>query len=49
MNVSVDPCQDFFSYACGGWIAKNPILPSTSKWSPFGKLDMDTNKLLQGI
>ncbi|XP_071521678.1 uncharacterized protein [Panulirus ornatus] len=23
MNTDVDPCQDFFQYACGGWIKDN--------------------------
>ncbi|CAH2220647.1 phosphate-regulating neutral endopeptidase [Pelobates cultripes] len=25
MNFSVDPCNNFFQYACGGWIQENPI------------------------
>ena len=25
MDPSVDPSQDFFNYANGGWIRKNPI------------------------
>ena len=25
LNQSVDPCEDFYQYACGGWMEKNPL------------------------
>ncbi|CAK5112653.1 unnamed protein product [Meloidogyne enterolobii] len=25
MNATVDPCDDFFEYACGNWIKQHPI------------------------
>ncbi|KIH67760.1 hypothetical protein ANCDUO_01903 [Ancylostoma duodenale] len=25
MNFTVDPCEDFFEFACGSWIATHPI------------------------
>ena len=25
MDTTADPCQDFFQFACGGWIKKNGI------------------------
>ncbi|KAG7208966.1 hypothetical protein KM043_015135 [Ampulex compressa] len=33
MNTSVDPCDNFFQYACGGWIAKNPVPEGLTRFS----------------
>ena len=32
MNRSVDPGVDFFEYANGGWLQRNPIPASESNW-----------------
>ena len=30
MDTTINPADDFFGYACGGWIKKNPI-PASEK------------------
>ena len=32
LNPLVKPDQDFFEYACGGWLKRNPIPASESNW-----------------
>ena len=49
MDKSVDPCTDFFTYSCGGWIKKNPIPPDQTSWSVYSKLDDDNKSILREI
>lgn len=49
MNASVDPCQDFFQYSCGRWLAENPVPGSTSRWSRFNGLRDGVNNITQTI
>src|ERR1700728_2266496 len=49
MDRAVDPCVDFYTYSCGGWVKKNPIPPDQSSWSTYGKLEDDNRSQLRSI
>ncbi len=38
LDKSASPCADFFQYATGGWVARNPIPPEQSRWGTFDAL-----------
>jgi len=38
VDKSLDPCNDFFEYACSKWIKANPIPPDQAGWGTFTML-----------
>ena len=49
LNRSIDPCVDFYTFSCGGWIRNNPIPADQSSWSVYSKLANDNMQFLWGI
>ena len=38
VDKSLDPCSDFFQYACSKWVKANPIPADQAAWGTFNKL-----------
>jgi putative endopeptidase len=49
MDTSVQPGVDFYRYANGKWLERNPIPPSESRWGAFSELAERNNQILYEI
>ena len=49
LDPTVSPKEDFFLYACGGWMKKNPLPAEYSRFGMFDKLRDNSREQLKDL
>src|SRR5690242_20199359 len=49
LDRAADPCVDFYQFACGGWVAHNPVPADRRSWGRFQEVQDRNQAILKRI
>ncbi|MDR3297120.1 MAG: M13 family metallopeptidase, partial [Prevotellaceae bacterium] len=49
LDVATTPQQNFYQYACGGWMAQNPLRPEFARYGTFDQLRENNQQQLNDL
>src|SRR5215469_5645315 len=49
LDRSTDPCNNFYKYSCGGWMAANPLPSDQARFGRFDMLQDRNRTILQNL
>ena len=49
LDTTAIPQNDFYQFACGGWMEKNPLTPEYSRFGSFDKLGLQNLEQVNGL
>ena len=49
LDLTISPKENFYQYACGGWMKENPLTPEFSSFGTFDKIRENARKQLQEL